>query len=354
MHDRPPTLADVALRAGVSYATADRVVNGRGGVSDKTVRRVHAAVSALGYVRNVAAANLSQQRVYRFVAVLPEGSNAFFARMRDLFEVAAARMAADRVTLAVETVAAFDSDVLRARLDLLAGQGVDGIALVGSDDSSTVEVIATLRSKGIPVVTLVSDVPGSERAAYVGIDNVIAGGTVGRLMMLAHGGRSGRILPVVGALSARDHADRLQGLREVIGGDITLASVIEGRDRHDLVETHVAEALSADPSITAIYSAGAGNAGLIRVVEALPATTPRPIVILHELVAHSRRALEAGLIDIVIDQRPEEEVARVIDGLRQLADRREPVMTAVIVPTIYVRENLPPEHQHTNTGHPAR
>lgn len=354
MHDRPPTLADVAQRAGVSYATADRVVNGRGGVSDKTVRSVHAAVSALGYVRNVAAANLSQQRVYRFVAVLPDGSNAFFARMRALFEAAATRMIADRVNLSVETVAAFDPAALRERLETLAKQGVDGIAVVGSDDASTINTIAALRDSGIAVMTLVSEVPGSDRAAYVGIDNTVAGGTVGRLLVLAHGGRSGRILPVVGALTARDHADRLQGLREVVAPEITIAPVIEGRDRQDLVEAGVTEALRADPSITAIYSAGAGNVGLIRVLQALPATTRRPIVVLHELVAHSRRALEAGLIDIIIDQRPEEEVARVIDGLRLLADRRAPILTDPIVPTIYVRENLPPEPQITITGNPQR
>lgn len=341
MNRRPPTLSDVARRAGVSYATADRVVNGRAGVSEKAARNVHAAIEALGYVRNVAAANLSQQRLYRFAVVLPSGSNAFFHRVQALFAEAASRLLSDRISLLVESVEAFDAEALTTRMEALAEARVDGVAVVASDDAQTVAAIAALRARDIPVVTLVSDVPGSQRNAYVGIDNVVAGRTVGRLIRMAHGGRRGRVLPVVGALSARDHAERLAGMREVIGGEFEIAPVVEGRDRFELVETLVGQALAEDPAITAIYSAGAGNAGLVRVLEALPPDAARPHVFLHELVPHSRRALEEGLIDVIIDQRPEEEVARVIEHLTLLADRRELLRTDPIVPTIFVRENLP-------------
>ncbi|WP_375263776.1 LacI family DNA-binding transcriptional regulator [Palleronia sp.] len=344
-----PTLSDVARLAGVSYATADRVVNARGGVAEKSARRVRTAIQELGYVRNVAAANLSQGRLYRFAAILPDGSNAFFDRMRTLFENAASGLLVDRVELAVEAVAAFDPAALNRRLQALADDGVDGIAIVGSDAAEVADAISALRERGVGIITLVSDVPGSDRDAYVGIDNAIAGRTAGRLILLAHGGRAGRILPVVGALSARDHAERLAGLREVVAGTLSLAPEIEGRDRHEVVEAQVSAALAADPAITAIYSAGAGNAGLVRVIEALEGDD-RPVIVLHELVPHTRRALEAGHIDIVIDQRPEEGVARVVEGLRQLADRRGPIVAEPIVPSIYVRENLPPAPNHPETG----
>src|SRR5258706_13028838 len=44
---RRPKVADVADRAGVSPATVDRVINGRGGVQPKTVALVEAAIRAL-------------------------------------------------------------------------------------------------------------------------------------------------------------------------------------------------------------------------------------------------------------------------------------------------------------------
>jgi hypothetical protein len=62
---RRATLKDVAIEAGVSVATADRVVNGREGVRDKTVRRVEAAIGKLGYRSHAVAMSVANSRSYR-------------------------------------------------------------------------------------------------------------------------------------------------------------------------------------------------------------------------------------------------------------------------------------------------
>ena len=353
MGRRMPTLSDVAHCAGVSYATADRAMNGRGGVSEKSMRRVLNAVEELGYVRNVAAANLSQRRTYRFTIVIPEGTNTFFAHVRAILAEARSRLLADRVELQVVPVAAFDPSALTRCLRRLAGQDIDGVALVGNNDPHVYDALADLRARGIAVITMISDVPGARRDAYAGIDNIIAGRTAARMIVLAHGGKAGRVLPIVGALSARDHADRLAGLGETLAASsLTLAPEVEGRDQHGIVEEKLRAALAEDPEISAVYNAGAGNAGLIRVIAATPAQNARPIVVLHELVPHTRRALEAGLIDIVIDQRPDVAVAQTLDCLRDIADRRPVSALTPIVPAIYVKENLPPDDRMAATGVP--
>ena len=339
---RAPTLVDVATRAGVSYATVDRVVNGRGSVAEKSRASVLQAVADLGYIRNVAAANLAQRRIYRFCFIIPEGTNAFFDRVCDIVRAMHPSAGTDPVQLVIERVAAFDPAALAACLTALAERPFDGVALVGLSDAGVDDAIGALRDKGVAVLTMISDMPTPARDAYVGIDNVTAGRTAGALIVLSHGGRAGRVLPIVGALSARDHADRLAGLRETLAPtDLTLAPLIEGLDRHEVVEARLRAALAADRSITAIYSAGAGNAGLIRVVAEMLDTNRRPIVLIHELTARSRAALEDGLIDVIIDQRPEDEVAGTLTLLRCLADRRPLPQLPQIVPAIYLRENLP-------------
>jgi LacI family transcriptional regulator len=333
MVNRQPTLSDVARHAGVSYATADRVVNRRGNVAAKSLARVEASVAALGYVRNVAAANLSQSRTYRFVMVLPEGTNAFFGHMRDVIEAQRERLLPERFDLQVVTSPAFDPALLSETLAGLDPDMLDGVAVVAIDASEVVEAVQRLRGAGVPVITLVSDLGPDHRDGYIGIANDIAGRTAARMIRLAH-------LTRPAARTARDHGDRLAGLAEVLG-DHTLLDVIEGQDRPDLVETKLSDALDRHPEITAIYSMGAGNAGLIR---ALDGRETRPMVILHELVPHSRIALEQGLIDVIIDQRPEEEIRQTVARLRDLADRRPPAPEPAILPTIYVKDNLPPPH----------
>ena len=339
---RAPTLLDVATLAGVSYATVDRVINGRGPVAAKSRDNVMQAVAQLGYVRNVAAANLAQRRVYRFCFIIPEGTNSFFDRVCDIVRASRPLAGTDRVHLQIERVAAFDAAALADRLVALAAATLDGIALVGVSDARVDAAIAALRGKGVAVLTIVSDMPLSVRDAYVGIDNATAGRTAGGLIALAHGGKPGRVLPIIGALTARDHAERLAGLRERLADTgLAVAPLVEGRDSHAVVEAELTAALAADPGITAIYSAGAGNMGLIRALAQRPQGTARPVVVVHELLPHSRAGLEDGVIDIVIDQRPEEEVAWTLTLLRRLADRHPLPAARQIVPAIYIRDNLP-------------
>ena len=63
-------------------------------------------------------------------------------------------------------------------------------------------------------------------------------------------------------------------------------------------------------------------------------------VVLHELTPHSRAALERDLVDVVIDQKPAEEIALALDALRSIADGGVPPAKA-ITPTIFLKENLP-------------
>lgn len=342
---RAPTLTDVARHAGVSYATADRVVNARGGVSKKSADRVRQAIAELGYVRNVAAANLSQNRTYRFAAIVPGGRDTFFSRIQALLQKERERLAGDRVDLEIAEVDSFDHMQLADCLLRLEDEGVDAVAMVGTNHPAVIRAMTRLRARGVTITTLVSDMPEGARDAYVGVDNRVAGRTVARLIGMAHGGRPGIVLPVIGAMTARDHADRLAGLSEVLTDafpGIRLLHRVEGRDQADLVAARVGAALEAEKGITAIYNLGAGNPGLIEILRGWSGPSPRPVVVVHELLEHSRAALEEGLIDAVIDQRPEDEIQRALEIMRRGADRLPPDPVAPLGAAIYVKENLPP------------
>jgi LacI family transcriptional regulator len=75
----------------------------------------------------------------------------------------------------------FDGEVLAATLESI-GDTHDGVAVVALDHPAVRESINALAARGVTVVTLVSDVPGSKRAHYAGIDNSSAGRTAASLM----------------------------------------------------------------------------------------------------------------------------------------------------------------------------
>lgn len=336
---RKPTLYDVARTAGLSYATVDRVLNGRGGVAQKSVQRVRQAVDALGYQRDELAAMLSRRRSYRFRFHLPAGDHGFYRALRAAVDAEALARRGERVEIVVAESPALDADALAEGLEALEHGDCHGVAVVAVDTPRVTRAIARLAELGIPVVTLVSDAGG--RAAHVGIDNLVAGRTAGRLVEIAHRGRGGRVLPVIGALTQTDHRDRLAGATEVLaGGGIEVLPALTVQDRGDLMAAMVGGALAATPGVSGIYSIGAGNRGLIPVLAGLGAR--RPFVVLHELTPFTRAALGDGLIDAVIDQNPRREVALGLDAMKAIADGRTGGALTV-TPAIYLRDNLPPE-----------
>ena len=347
---KKPTLNDVASHAGVSYATADRVLNGRANVSEKTAEKVRSAVKYLGYIRNVEAANLSRQKTYRFVFVIPAGKNAFFGHIREIINSKIPWASQSAISLEIEDAPAFDAEGLAGQLEELSEKEVDGIAVVGLEDDAVLAPLKTLASAGIPIVSLVSALPSLAKETYIGIDNVMAGRTAGRLIGMAHAGNRGSVQVIVGALNARDHNERLQGIQQVLESDypeITILPIIQGRDNADRVATEITAVLQDRNDVTAVYNLGAGNSGLARV---LSQRDKRPFCVVHELVAHSRTALEENTFDIVIDQRPEVEVSAALELLKLLCDGRQIPPHDPILPTIYVRDNLPPVTSSPNHG----
>lgn len=84
-----PSIRMVANEAGVSVATVSNVLNGKANVAPELVRRVHAAIEALGYVRDNRASRL-RSGVSRLVGVIvPDLTNPMFAQFVSTLELQA-------------------------------------------------------------------------------------------------------------------------------------------------------------------------------------------------------------------------------------------------------------------------
>ncbi|MFN4207791.1 MAG: LacI family DNA-binding transcriptional regulator [Agrobacterium albertimagni] len=339
-----PTVHDIASRAGVSLATVDRVLNRRPGVSARTREKVDQAVSELGFVRDVAAANLAKGRTYPLTFLIPSNDNSFMRGLRIALEEASARAAVERIAIRLVDVPAFDAPALAAALREAATQEPAGIAFVAVDAPEVAEAAAEISASGIPLVTLVSDISGAERDHYAGIDNAAAGRTAASLLGRFAGDREGRVAVLAGSMLVRDHRERCEAFASVMAQNfpaLGLLAVIEGRDDPEVVEREVSALFSGREDIVALYSLGAGNRGLVRALERLPADR-RPVVIAHELTETTRGALQSGLIDAVLNQDAGHEVRSAIRVLKAKADGL-PVVAAQerIRIDIFLKDNLP-------------
>lgn len=343
------TLHDVAARAGVSYATVDRVVNARGGVAQKSLLRVQDAIEQLGYERDETAANLARKRVYRFHFLLPDDSNDFFAALHGALEAHQGQSNLLRTRFEATRVPAFSERALIAALDAVRPEATDCICLVAFDTPDVVAAVQRARGRGLQVVTLVSDIAPAQREHYVGIDNLVAGRTAGRMMGLAHTRRAGLVLPIIGAQRATDHMQRLEGFRDCLGRhapDVEILPPVKSRDDAATIHRVLRDAQAAHPALTGVYNIGAGNDGLVDWLRPLDRAT-RPVIVVHELLPNSRAALGAGLIDAVIDQKPFEVIGAALRVMRGLADGASVPAPQALTPAIYLADNLPPTSDTT-------
>jgi LacI family transcriptional regulator len=87
---RRATIKDVAARAGVSFMTVSRVINGREGIRPETKAAVTAAIDELGYEPNVAARSLVTAGELRIGVIYSNPSAAFMSEfLTGVFEEAA-------------------------------------------------------------------------------------------------------------------------------------------------------------------------------------------------------------------------------------------------------------------------
>ncbi|MDB5530728.1 MAG: substrate-binding protein [Devosia sp.] len=339
---RRATVHDVARAAGVSLATVDRVLNGRAGVSPATTEKVETAIATLGFQRDLSASLLARARDLRVVFIIPDSSNEFMAGLADAVARRASEAPADRLQLTTIRLKALDADALAQSLDGLDPRDCDCAVIVASEDASVLTAVDHATRRGVVVMTLVSDLPGSARRHFIGIDNVAAGRTAASLM-----GRfcpqGGKVALIAGSLHLRDHRDRLEGFRAAIAAEfpaVTLVGPIEGHDERAETEVLVGQLLDTHPDLAGIYNLGAGNSGLVAALDASHRSGSIR-VIAHELTEPTRNGLRTGSIDVVLDQNPDGEIRAAIAAARSLALGASGIAkTDPIEIGIFLRDNL--------------
>ena len=168
-----PTLEEVAARAGVSRATASRVLRGDKKVSEHARTVVLDAAKAISYVPNLAARSLVTGRSDSVAFLVEETEERMFS---DPFFLGMLRSAQETVAEAglqlVFTVMTRAEDQARF-LAYAAGGHVDGVLLLSLHGQD--KLPQRLEDLGVPTVLSGRPLSGRRRLWYVDADNVGGG-----------------------------------------------------------------------------------------------------------------------------------------------------------------------------------
>ncbi|WP_222264282.1 LacI family DNA-binding transcriptional regulator [Modestobacter marinus] len=294
----PYPIREIARQAGLSEATVDRVLNRRGGVRQSTVDEVYRAIAELNRQR-------SQMRLTGrtfFLDVVVDAPARFSSAVRAALEsqLPVVRPATFRARF--HLVDAPPVAELARTLDGIAQRGSQGVVLKAPDHPLVAAAVERLADAGIPVVTLVTDLPTSRRTAYVGLDNRAAGATAAYLLD-QWVPDAGAVLVTRGSGSFRGEDDREMGFRA------TTRQLRPCRRQVDLVDVTgddevlhglVREALAADPDLCAVYSMYASGGNAATVAAFADAGRDCRAFVAHDLDAENLALLQDGRLSAVL------------------------------------------------------
>ena len=271
-----PTLADVAHLAGVSSATASRVLTGSARVRPQTKDKVEQAMTRLGYVRNRAARSPASRRAGSIALVLGEETvrvfaDPFFARL--LRSVSRELSLADSQLVMLTLHSPRDYQTVSR---YLRSGHVDGALFVSMHDRPDFDY----ESLGIPLALCGRPVARGTSLSYVDADNI--GGARSAVRYLLDSGRKA-IATIAGPPDMAPGIDRLLGYRQALGvagaldpGMIAYGDFSTMSGQHALLRL-----IDHRPGIDAVFAASdLMAAGALHALRRLGRRVPRDVAVI--------------------------------------------------------------------------
>jgi ribose transport system substrate-binding protein len=226
-------------------------------------------------------------------------------------------------------------------IDDLITKGVRGIAISPIDPENETPLINEVAKKAL-VFTQDSDAPASDRACYVGTNNVDAGRQAGQLIkeVLPSGGK---IMLFVGKLDARNAQERIQGIKEVLKGSNIEIIDVRTDDADDVrAKSNAADTLVRHPDVKALVGLWSYNGpAILNAVKEARKVGQVKIVAFDE-ADETLAGIQDGAIYGTVVQQPYEFGYQAIKLMAQAIKGDRSVIPAskqIIIPTLVVNKS---------------
>jgi DNA-binding LacI/PurR family transcriptional regulator len=269
----PPSLRDIAKRAGVSVNTVSRALTGKPDVNAETRARVQALAQELGYMPNLLARSLLRGRSSLVGLVVTDCTNPFYSGL-----IRAAETALSRKGYGMLLATSNEDSSKEARaLTILQEHRVDGILLTAVDVGA--DHVRRLLTGRTPVVLLGRRHP-AYKGPFVGTDNIA--GAERMVRYLIDQGHAG-IAHIARGDAATSAGERLTGYRNALsaaGLDPDDRLVFAAQPTLEGGETAAEWLLDLSPAPTAVFTYNDSQAiGLMQALQRLGKCVPEDFAV---------------------------------------------------------------------------
>jgi LacI family transcriptional regulator len=298
------TTDDIAKVLKISRGTVSRALNGNKNINEVTKQKILMIAEEMGYKPNEAARSLVMKKNYMIGIVVFSEPQYFWKQLKQGIARAEKELFDYRVTIEyIETDIRKPETQIEAIQELIA-KGADAIAISPNDPEKMVGIIDEVTKKGIPILTVSSDVPNSTRTSFVGINETKAGGLAAELLGKMLNGK-GKIALITFASSILSIQQRITGFRGVIGNypDIEVLGPYKLSRTGEFVYDYIMKILEEEPYLDGIY-VSYGKLELVAKAVKDSGRSDKIRIVGYDLSEEIASLIKENVIDAVICQEP--------------------------------------------------
>ena len=348
MNNQQATIKDIAKLAGVSIATVDRVLHGRGRVSPEALTAVTNAIETLNYKPNQIARALSARRSkIRIGLALPNVESDFWGEIIFGAEQAQKHLEPFGVELISEYSYSYEFEDQVKSIKLLLERDIQALIVTPLYDGFG-NVVGSHIPFSIPYATMINDLPSSNRLFHIGPDDFAIGSLAARLTDLYCQGK-GNVVILAPNHSMIETQNRISGFMSLINQDNLNISVqrivpVPGKTEqvmYNEIMKSTEECIRQFPDIDAFYVTNGLTEWCADVVAANNCQQKIKIIG-HEVTQKTCTYLQNKVVHAVIYQRPALQIYNAINLMFDylIGNISKPESNIISDCSIIIKENL--------------
>jgi LacI family transcriptional regulator len=321
MHSKKARIKDIALIAGVSIGTVDRVLHGRGEVAAKTWEKVTKIAKDLDYSPNYIAQALKTKKKLNLVSLLPEPTedSAFWKKHPQGMQRALNELDPFPVNLSHVTFDLLDEVDFQKKTAKILTLHPDGVILAPIFTTESISFCNHLSGKHIPFVFVDGYIKETKFLSYTGEDIFQSGRVAGQLTdMVTPEKKDILVINIARNLQNVHHLNkRTEGFLSYFpesgtnkGEKINLSIADPAPEK---ISNEMRKVFEKNPEIGSIFISGSKSYKIADFIESEGIQSVN--LIGYDIHEKNVYYLKSGIIKFLIGQRPEEQAYK---GVRKL------------------------------------
>ena len=308
MNSKNIRIKDIAMLAGVSTGTVDRVLHKRGRVSKEAEEKVSKILNEIDYKPNPIARSLGSNKKYRIIALIPDPlQNPYWEEANRGLVQAQAEWARYGIRIDLHPFDMCGKESFKKSGQEVLSAKPDGVLAAPIFYDEALPVFNLFKSNNIPYIFFNTNIPAAHPMSFIGQDLFQSGKVAGELMHFGqHLGGNLAVLHLDEDIHNSIHLiEKERGFRDYFNskGEPKFEISEFNFNPDDPAFTGELQHLLADPDLRGIFvSTSRGTSVVASYLETRGKRDVR--LIGYDLLTENLKYLRSGTIDFLINQDP--------------------------------------------------